>query len=241
MINNYTLKLLNHKFHEEVQEDAYGYIREILEDAKYSPTELEQYSFNIIKWLQRIYNSFNALTYTRVYMEHFRSNKWFKEAGIVKANYLNYHYIKYAITVVTIFDICLRLTNYVFKFGYLEKHCSLIKIQKNVLVKSSNVGDNLTELNRIVQPWREPRNLFVHSGDILYNERLTALEAYEQLSYLHRYPSKISANRIKIAYKFEIIRIFKEFDEVEVQLFIKVDELLNNLLPIYIGWREKLE
>jgi hypothetical protein len=240
-MNNYSSIILDHEFAEENREDALPYLEKLLEGKSYSPSELEKYSFSIMGWMHRILGSFTGLDHTRVYLRHFRSNKWYKEAGIVQGNYINYHYTKYTTTVITIMDICLILTNDTFRLENPEKLCNIDNIAGNSWVISSNVSKTLNKLNKIVKPWREPRNLFVHRGWQMYRSKLTALEEYE-LSHEKIKPElRISSQKIKSLYQSELLKIFNEFDEVEPPLFNAVIELLSKLLPIYISWREKLK
>jgi hypothetical protein len=214
---------------------------ESLGENRYAPSELEKYSYSVMDHIMRIGRSFTALEHARVYLLHFRNNKWYREAGIVQGNYINYHYIKYAITVITVMDVCLILTNDIFRLGNPERLCSLGKITNNSWVISSNIDKELNELNKVVEPWREPRNLFVHRGWQIYREKLTALESYELLYEKGKVELNISSRKIKSLYQSELLKIINEFDEVEATLSSAVNELLNKLLPVYLSWREKLQ
>jgi hypothetical protein len=240
-MTDYSSKILNHELAEENRKDALPYMRELFGEKSYSPSELEKYSFTVMGWIHRLLNCFKSLEHTRVYMSHFRSNKWYIEAGIVQSNYINYHYVKYAITVVTIMDVSLILTNDTFRLGNPERLCYLDNIMRNSWVISSNVDKALNKLSRIVEPWREPRNLFIHRGWEIYREPLTALGIYESLLEKGKLDRKISLRRVKSLYKSELAEIFKEFDQVEPPLFNAVIELLSKLLPVYISWRKKLQ
>ena len=239
-MNDYSSKILFHELAEENRKDALPYMKELLGGKPYSPSELERYSFAVMGWIHRIGNCFKALEHTRVYMQHFSSNKWYKEAGIVQGNYINYHYIKYAITVVTIVDVCLILTNDTFRLGNPERLCYPENITKNSWVTSSKVDKSLNKLQKIVEPWREPRNLFVHRGWEMYREVLTALEGYELTREKGMIDEIVTSHRVKSLYKSELSEIFKDFDQVEPPLFDAVIELLSKLLPVYISWRKKL-
>jgi len=192
-------------------------------------------------WTQRLYSCFRALEHTRVYMSHFRSNKWYREAGIVQGNYINYHYSKYAITLVTIVDVCLILTNATLRLGNPERLCYLENITKNSRVISSKVDKSLNKLNKIVEPWHEPRNLFIHRGYEPYRDKLSRLEAYELLFEKGKLDRVIPLRKRKTLYKTELAEIFIEFDQVEAPLFNAVTEFLSKLLPVYITRREKLQ
>jgi hypothetical protein len=240
-MNDYSSGILNHEFAEENLEDVRTYMEKLLRGEPYSPSELEKYSFSLMKQKQRIRYCFESLEHTRVYMRHFRSNKWYREAGIVQGNYINYHYTKYAITVVTIVDVCLILTNDTFRLGNPERLCSLENITKNSWVTSSKVDKSLNKLSKIVEPWREPRNLFIHRGERLWRDRLIALEELELSQEKGKLKHNIPPQKVKSLYQSELSEIFRKFDQVETPLFDAVIELLSKLLPVYISWRKKLQ
>jgi len=240
-MNNYSSKILDHELAEENRKDALLYMEKLLGGKPYSPSELEKYSFVVMGWIHKISNCFKALEYTRVYMRHFRSNKWYREAGIVQGNYINYHYIKYAITVVTIVDVCLILTNDTFRLGNPERLCYPENITKNFWITSSKVDKSLNKLSKTVEPWREPRNLFIHRGYEINRDVLTALEGLELMHEKGKLKQKLPSQKVKSLYQSELSKIFSEFDEVETPLFNAVIELLSKLLPVYISWRKKLK
>lgn len=241
-MSNYVSKMLEHGFTEEIVENSHPYLAGLKGEELLSYSELVKYSFTILHWIWSLFNCFESLEHTRVYMNHFRSNKWYREAGIVQGNYINYHYKKYAITVVTVMDVCLILTNTTFRLGNPERLCYLENITKNSWVTSAKVDKALNKLGKIVEPWREPRNLFIHRGYEPNRETLTRLEIYEQLLEKGLMNNKdIPLHRRKTLYKAELADIFKEFDQVEPPLFNAVIELLTKLQPIYKSWQEKLQ
>ena len=240
-MNDYSSKILHHELAEENIKDVLPYMEKLLGGKSYSPSELEKYSFSVMGWLQRLRNCFKDLEHTKVYMSHFRSNKWYKEAEIVQGNYINYHYIKYAITVVTIMDVSLILTNDTFRLGNPERLCHPDNIIRNSWVISSKVDKSLNKLSKTVEPWREPRNLFIHRGYEIYRDVLTALEGLEFMHEKGELKQKLPSRKVKSLYQSELSKIFSEFDEVETPLFNAVIELLSKLLPVYISWRKKLK
>ena len=138
-------------------------------------------------------------------------------------------------------DVSLILTNDTFRLGNPERLCSLDNIMRNSWVISSNVDKQLNKLARIVEPWREPRNLFIHRGWNIYRELLTALEGYELLREKGMLDEMLSSHRVKSLYKSELSKLFQEFDQAETPLFDAAIELLSSLLPIYVSWRKKLQ
>lgn len=241
-MNKLSLQILNHEFFEELLGDLKTYLKESLGDKVYTPSEFEQYSLSVFKRAMRIEDCFKTLEHAKAYLSHFRTNKRYKEAGIMQVNHINYHYFHYAITVVTIMDVALILTNDTFRLGNPEKLCYFENIVKNSWLRSSNVDKLLNNLRSIVEPWREPRNIFVHRGEKLDRELLTALEGYD---ILHEKKDKlvtmISSSDVKRLYKFELSKIYKEFEQTENPLFNAISELLSQLIPIYSFWRNKLK
>ncbi|MGB2814652.1 MAG: Cthe_2314 family HEPN domain-containing protein [Dehalococcoidales bacterium] len=240
-MNNYKSKILIHEFNKAVCKGALPYMMGLISGKPYSPSELEKYSFSLMGWVNRISNCFEDLEHAKVYLNHFRTSSWYREAGITKSNYINYHYCKYAITVVTIMDVALILTNDTLRLGNPEKLCSFDNIIKNSWVISSNFDKPLTKLRSIVEPWREPRNFFIHRGGEIYREVLTALDGYELLCERGIIDKSVSLHRIKLLYKSELSKIFDEFNQVEKPLFNDVFELLSKLLPVYKSWRNRLK
>jgi hypothetical protein len=240
-MRDYHSKILHHEFAEENMEDAITYMEALIQDKPYSPSELDEYSFSVMGWIHRLGNCFKSLEHTRVYLSHFRSNRLYKEAGIVRANYINYHYAKYVVTIITIMDVCLILTNDIFRLGYPERLCNHDNIINNTWIISSGTNKALNKIKKIVEPWRELRNLFIHRGWDIYRDRLTALEGYEVSIEKGIISKRIPLNRVRSIYESELSEIFKEFDNVEPQLFDAVIELFSKLLPKYISWRQQLQ
>lgn len=188
----------------------------------------------------RIKECFATLEQARVYLSSYRTNKRYKEAGIGRSHYINYHYFNYAITAVRIMDVALILTNNTFRLGNPDKLCRIENIAENSWVRSTGVAKLLKKLNSIVEPWREPRNLFVHRGQTLDTKLLYLLEAYDLLSERGESISGISPTDTKSWYQLEVSRISKEFEQTEKPLFNATNDLLSGLLPIYRFWRKML-
>ena len=209
-------------------------------DVLSTPSEFEEYLISVFLWSMRIVDCFKMLEDARVYLSHFRSTKWCLEAGIGRIDHMNYHYFNYAITIVRIMDVALILTNNTFRLGNPTKLCRLENIIKNSWVRSEGVDILLRRLNSVVEPWREPRNLFVHRGKTLDRRSMHILETLEFLSR-ENLLTNISSSDTKPLYKPEISRIFTEFAQTKAPLFNATSNLLSGLLPIYRFWRKILQ
>lgn len=245
-MNKISSQIENHQFIEEVSKDQIIPIVEKLhQDKDYSLSELEQYSLSVFMWSMRIRDCFEILEHASVYLKYFRNNKQYKEAGIGRSHHINYHYFNYAITVVKIMDVSLILTDKTFRLGNPEKLCRLENIIENSWVQSAGVDKLLKELNSVVEPWREPRNLFIHRGERLKGKSMYILEAYDlAASRGESIPnsSPFAAREwYKEWYKEEISRIDKEFKQTEIPLFNATSNFLLGLLSIYNFWRKTLK
>jgi hypothetical protein len=250
-MNRLSSQIENHEFIKELSHDQIPTI-EKLEEGKgskrgqmvpssYTLSELEQYSKSLFIWSMRIRDCFETLEHAEVYLGSFRTNKRYKEAGIGRSHYINYHYFNYAITVTKVRDIALILTDKTFRLGNPERLCRLENIIENSWVRSTSVDESLKKLNSIVERWREPRNLFIHRGKTLKRESMYMLEAFEFLLREDPAIKFISPSDVKLLYKSELLKVYKELEETEQPLFKSTSELLSQLLPIYRFWRRILQ
>lgn len=239
-----SLQLEDHPFFKEVLSDLQPVFQKYKEtDTPFSAfSELDQYILLVFKWLMRIWDCFETLEHARVYLSYYRSNKRYEEARIGRVQHMNYHYYYYAITVVRTMDIALILTNNAFRLGTPDELCRFSYISENSWVRSARVDKMLKQLESVVKPWRDPRNLFVHRGAKIDSQPLNYVEAWDLLI---RDDSSIANiiphSKIKLLYKSEISRVVKEFDKTETRLFSAIVELLSGLLPIYSFWRKVLK
>lgn len=239
-MNSYSSQIEQNQFLKELVKDQIPTVKKVHQDAAYTFSEFEQYSVSVFKWSMRIRDCFETLEHARVYLEYFRRNKRYEEAGIGRSHHINYHYFNYAITVVKIMDVALILTNKTFRLGNPEKLCRVESISENLWVKSAGVNKLLKELDSIVNQWREPRHLFVHRGETIDRKSMYLLEAHDFLMR-EGAPIENMSSFTRHLYKSEILRISKEFEKTEEPLFNSASKLLSGLLPIYRFWRKTLK
>jgi hypothetical protein len=240
-MNKISSQIENHQFVDELMNDLKPVIKKLHQNGEYTLSEFEQYLLSVFKWIMRIRDCFEALDYARVYLKYFSTNKRHEKAGIGRSRHINYHYFNYAITVVKIMDVALILTNKTFRLGNPERLCRFDSIIENSWVRSAGIDKPLKELNSLVEPWREPRNLFIHRGETLSSKSLHLLEAYDLLISTSEPITIFSPSEAKLLYKLEVSKIYKEFEQTEVPLLSATSELLSELLPIYRFWRKTLQ
>ncbi|MBA7691313.1 hypothetical protein ES703_99856 [subsurface metagenome] len=241
-MNSFSSQMEHHQFIREiVDKQVRPLVDKLHHDDSYSLSELEEYSKALFKWTMAIRACFETLEHARAYLGHFRSYKWYKEAGIGRSHYINYHYYNYAITVVKIMDIALILTDRTFRLGNPAKLCRLENIVENSWVRYRGIDKSLKKLESIVKSWREPRNLFVHRGETRDSRLLNLLGAWDTIIMSGELVPSILRSVTRRWYSKEVSEIFKEFEQTETPLFEATSDLLSQLLPIYRFWHDILK
>ena len=143
-------------------------------------------------------------------------------------------------------DVALILTDTTFRLGNPERLCRLDYINENRWMRSTGIDELPKKLNSVVEPWREPRNLFVHRGQTLDisgqrqdSKKLYLLEMDDLLSRLDS-SKTLPHHYVQSLYRSVVSGIFKEFDQTEKQLLDATSELLSGILPIYKFWHKML-
>ena len=205
-----------------------GPVRQLPEQSPEIST-FEQYLYCVFDSLTKLASSFERSEHIRAYLAHFRILKRYKETGINRAKYIQYHYSNHATTLVGTADLGLILTNDTFRLGLPHRQCRQETIVENSWVCNAGVDKILQRLNSAVQPLREPRNLFIHRGVPRSNLLLSDLSIIERVSE--------RSDLIEQVYKIEVPGILRELNEQEGKVFDVSMELLSGLHPIYKFWK----
>jgi hypothetical protein len=75
----------------------------------------EQYHFNVFSRLSPITTAFERFSQVQLFLKSFPRPKTYRSAGISQDKWLEYHYGVYIVTVVSLADLALLLTNAVFR------------------------------------------------------------------------------------------------------------------------------
>ena len=246
-MNKLSSQIESHNLIKEVSDDLPPIFEKVHQDKDYAPSEIEQYSISVFKWVMRVMGCFETLEHARVYLSNFKTIEQCSKAGIGRRDYINYHYFNYAITVVRIMDVALILANSTFRLGNPEKLCRLEYITENSWVRSTGVDRLLKNLDAIVKPWREPRNHFVHRGEELGisgqrqdSDLLFVLGAADRLIMGGETEASALVSQAPLLCQSVVSGIFREFDQIEQPLLDATSKLLSGLLPIYRFWRKML-
>jgi hypothetical protein len=246
-MEKYNEQMLSHPFFTEVFSDSGSVISRILDPQLNSSTRSEQewYFSSVFFYLSNFCGSFVRLEHTRAFLGHLRLLKQYRETGITRSTYIEYHRSNHAVTLVGIFDIALILTSKVFRLGLPERQCRSEIITQNSWVRSREVDRILQELNSAVEPLREPRNLFIHRGILQVDEFLTALGAYDLLEGKGMVGKggpleTIDRSKTEFAYEQKLSVILDELRRQEEPVFNTSMSLLTRLHLVYKDWKQKI-
>lgn len=132
----------------------------------------QAYHNEVFEYMHNTIEAFEKLREIPFFIRRFPNSQTFKKEGITLHKWVHYHYSNYLVTVVSLSDIILLLTNAVFLIGLKPRDCNDSTIAQNQRVVGSRVKDSIDNLRKIVKPYREPRNLFIHRFKLPNLEKL---------------------------------------------------------------------
>jgi len=235
-------QIFRHPFVDEVMDDSRPVLRQLLSPRE-RPTrrsEPERYFWSVLFYVHNLRYSFKRLEHIRTYLAHIRISKQYKEDGITRTSYIEYHYSNHAVILVGIFDIALILTSNVFRLGIAEKQCRSDLVMQNDWVHKRGIDKILRQLDSAVSPLREPRNLFAHRGIPRMDEFLTALDCYDALQEKGLLKKMPNRSKVELVYKEKVSGILDELSKQEELVFNISMKLLSSLHPVYKSWKEKM-
>ena len=157
--------------------------------------------------------------------------------GVRRHDWIEYHYSHYLITLVSLLDISLRLTNVVFCLGNRERDCKFDLITKNSWVARTPVAGVLGEINKCIYPHKEGRNNFVHCGQkpkiasVMKSEYLKNLDRFSFIEMCGK--PVVDRKTLELAYKGQVKKISAKLQDETNFVFDAVWEFYNKLEPIY--------
>lgn len=191
-------------------------------------------------------NAIERLEMTPIFLGRFPRTKTFDKNGITIHRWIQYHYSNYLVTVISIYDTALLLTNTVFCLGVEPRRCSDKTVTNNQSVRKTSVKSALDKLNEIMKPYRDPRNFFVHRNII---PGLASLDEWESLRFIEEASKgyKIDTNPImetwlvKELYQFERRALIQEVRKESDRIAEGIYQFFTDLYPVYLAFSEYLK
>jgi hypothetical protein len=128
--------------------------------------EYEYYDYDVFTKLSSVTSATERLEQSQIFIRTFPKPRSYEKLRINQYTWIEYHYSNYIITLVGLFDIALTLTNSVFRLGNRERDCKADLISMNSWVVKTPVKQAIKDLDDLIKPHRESRNLHVHRGTL---------------------------------------------------------------------------
>ena len=233
-------KLAAHPLAKKVLDD----LRPLLE-SKVSETNTEtvqlsdcvQYADNVFSHTSAMHSAIENLERSQYFIQSFPQPRQNVKRGVRRHDWIEYHYSHFLITLVSLLDISLRLTNTVFCLGNRERDCKFDLITKNSWVVRTPVAGALGEINKLIFPHKEGRNNFVHCGQI---PKIASVMKSEYLYNLDRFSFIESCGKpvvdretLELAYKGQVKKISAKLQDETNATCDAMWKLFNKLEPIY--------
>jgi len=196
----------------------------------------QRYHYYVLYYTGNILDAFSRLNHATIYIKNFPKPASYLRQGVTEHDWIQYHYLVYILSIAGLYDIALKLTNGVFRLGLNEKIVNKSTVEDNLWVKSTRVSKLLDTLRKATSQVREPRNLFIHGGDLLKLDELHLLSIicmYTKTATKYYGTSEYPANSIKKQFQVDADELTNKMSRQISSLENDVINLFDELLPIY--------
>jgi hypothetical protein len=118
----------------------------LIRKVAYDLWEHEWYDYEVFTHLTSIISGIERLEQSQNFIRTFPRPRSYEKEGGNQPAWIEYHYSYYFITLISLFDIALILTNSVFCLGNRDRDCKADLIMMNSWVKRTPVTQALTDL-----------------------------------------------------------------------------------------------
>lgn len=233
-------KIAGHPLAKKVLDD----LRPLLE-SKASETNAEsaqlsecvRYADNVFGHTFAIQSAIENLERSQHFIFSFPQPRRNAKQGVRQHDWIEYHYSHYLITLVSLLDISLILTNAVFCLGNRERDCRFDLITENSWVARTSVASALGDIRKLVQPHKKGRNELVHWGQtpkiasVMKSEYLKNLDRFSFIELCGK--PVVDRKTLELAYKGQVKKISAKLQAETNTTFDAVWEFFNKLEPIY--------
>jgi hypothetical protein len=205
--------------------------------APYDLWEHERYDYDVFTHLTLIISGVEGLERSQNFIRRFPQPRSYEKQGINRHAWIEYHYSYYVVTLVSLFDIALILTNSVFRLGNRERDCKSDLIMTNNWVSRTPVERALADLAQLIRPHREGRNLLVHRGklqDIASAMKSDELDLLKAISFVHMHAEPLIDKKIiDWAYKGHVKEICERLQEERDRVCDAIWHFFDAIFPTY--------
>ena len=187
----------------------------------------EWYRYEVFKKQTALISVLDRMVNAHAFIQKFPSQKTYKKKfEITQYTWLECHFFYYMLSVVSLFDCLLILTNTVFRIGLKDRNCKRDTVINNYWVCQIKFDSLLKDFEKISNRYKEIRNLHLHRGkgkniaEVLKSDNLSFLGT---VGFLQLYSDGIFPEEIiNEGYKVEVLALLNliesECDEIQIQL-----------------------
>jgi hypothetical protein len=198
--------------------------------------EYEFYDDDVFRNAFALVDAFERMEQSQRLLETAGKVSW-DGAGLDRHTWIEYHYSYYVVTLVSLADIALILTNSVFRLGNRERDCRPDLIIRNWWVAGTSAKESLENLTKVIRPYKEGRNRHVHQGrpqaiaEVMGSKLLDQLKLF---SFVDRAGKPVVASAIlEKGYALEIPKISGRLDLESAEIKGRIVTVLDALFPVY--------
>ena len=199
----------------------------------------EDYARRVFFSATAVTDNLNQIKQAGLFLSGFRTSARLKAHGVTRLDHIVYHIENFFLRTTGCLDRCLVLVNDAMDLGLEPEDCSYRLVRSISHVRRSPVQGVLGQINAVVKPYKDQRNLVAHREKHTDSE-LRDVELFnfvlkhepDDLKYHH---FKFRADQYVAAKQGEIERVAASLDVVCKRLFDKlkpgVDKKLSALKP----------
>lgn len=168
------------------------------------------------------------------------SAKKFVELKMSEQRWVDYHFSYNRILLSSVLDLSLLLTNVVLRLGIPERLCTLDNIKNNKYVAKTAVRKAIDNLEQVIKPHKERRNLFVHRGKRPDPSQASGSNSYDMLAFIGganalTSESLVDPKFINRAFRVELGLLTSALAKDTREVMKTAVALFDSLLPLYRG------
>lgn len=198
----------------------------------------QTYHSDAALYLANLIGAVERLGEVEVYLHRFPQPRTYEKQKITEDKWIHYHHSNYLLTIVSIYDIALILTNIIFLLKLVPQECKHKTILKNDSVKSTLVALTLKNLDKIISDYRKPRNLYVHRNEL---PTIKSIELLKILSLLQNFDiSYLPTKHLDILYETARKNLITDLSRDTDKITDGLSRFFDALYPIYVQQTENL-
>ena len=213
-------------------------------------TEEQNYNRYVLWYAWNLVESLRRLSTAKQYMGDFPKPKAYLKQGIAQYDWIQYHYHMYIVSIFSLYDIALKLTNAVFRLGLPEREAKKNTVEENSWVKSTGTAELLKLLRQAIAQHTKERHSFIHEGDLVKLDEIDEDNLYElyllelcciALRENIEITPAISADMLKNLSKPSVNVLLNKLSTEIASLETQIARLFDRLLPVYEFWASYLK